>query len=87
MTWVGRPLARANSSMSSVDELVASTQSGRVTRPRSANVAFFRSMFSNTASTTMSTWSKCRNVVVGVISAIVFSTCSAVILPFDIVTS
>ena len=73
--------------MSSVDELDASTHSGRVTRPSSANVAFFKSMFSNTASTTMSTSSKPSYVVVGVMSAIVLSTCSAVILPFDIVTS
>ena len=58
MTCAGRPLACANSSMSSVDVFDASTQSGRVTRPSSANVCFLRSMFSNTASTTMSTPSK-----------------------------
>ena len=52
-----RPPARAarTASMSSVDEFDASMQSGRVTAPSSANVAFFSSMFSNTASTTMST--------------------------------
>ena len=58
ITCAGRPLDFANSSMLSVDVLDASTQSGRVTRPSSAKVLFFRSMFSNTASTTMSTWSK-----------------------------
>ena len=57
-TCAGRPLAFANSSMSSVDELLARMQSARVTFPSSANVAFFSSMFSNTASTTMSTRSK-----------------------------
>ncbi len=44
-------------------------------------------MFSNTASTTMSTLSNPSYVVVGVMSASVFSTCSGVILPFDIVTA
>ena len=73
--------------MSRVDELDARMQSGRVTAPSSLNVAFFRSMFSNTASVTISTWSKPSYVVCGVMSASVFSSCSGVILPFDIVTS
>ena len=38
ITCAGRPLACANSSMSSVDVFDASTQSGRVTRPSSAKV-------------------------------------------------
>ena len=58
ITCAGRPEACANSSMSSVDVFDASTQSGRVTRPSSANVFFLRSMSSKTASTTMSTASK-----------------------------
>ena len=73
-TCGGRPLARANSSMSSVDEFDARMQSARVTEPSSANVCFFRSMFSNTASTTMSTRSKPSYDVVGVMSASVFSS-------------
>ena len=59
MTCAGRPLAWANSSMSSVDVFDARMASGRVTRAKLARRSvFFRSMFSNTASTTMSTSSK-----------------------------
>ena len=82
MTFGPRPLARASASMSSVEVFDASTQSGRVTRPRSANVDVFSAMSSKTASTTMSTASKPSYVVVGVMSPIARSSASAVILPF-----
>ena len=58
ITFSGRLLDFANSSILSVEVFEARMQSGRVTRPSSVNVAFLRSKFSNTASVTISTFSK-----------------------------
>jgi hypothetical protein len=84
-TCSGRPLARASSSMSSVDELDARMQPAGVAFASSAKVLLLSSRSSNTASTTMSADSKPAYVVDGEIRATAASACAAVILPFSIV--
>ena len=76
-SW-GREVTAAISSTSSVEVFEASTQPGLHLASRSLKIFFFRSMFSNTASMTMSASATSSKLEEGVMLASAFSTCASV---------